>query len=1450
MKTQNLQNLIKQIKGQKEIVAALFIAVALSALTTFIYFQTPTEIADSTSGNISVDTAVDITNGFNADTAYKQSTIDWRKEVKPTQRDVPSSGYVIERIDVAKQDYVRGSLQLPDGWTVQYSTSAAGTPENNIVWQSTEPPEGQVVTFLKLSTGDRDSFKPGVQTSLLKPLSNVKFDRTGYRPSKPILYNRKLYQVMMAVNIATSPSKYTLDCFDLETFLQCTGYPKYLSSTAGTTLSSSQVGDGVSTPMNFEPIIDEGQYGNEGRMYMPAQQGNNYGINCIDLRLQQNCGFTVMGASTAPTGTVNPALIAGFVQKDDRLYGHANDADKTTQTMVCFDLDLDGQGTDGLCPEYNSNTVTTARTYEISEHYGNYRTPGSHVLSGDRIYWQVNYAHAMIAPGGVSYNVSGLGQAPYGYALACFDVIARTACGTPVGGGTGFNHPLGASPTMTASGDNLFGKVRGYGSFVWKKFESNQYVDNAICTMYGMANGANPDIRCFNKDTGVFISTVGSRLPPNLMPNPNTKGWLLYPWSSAPNITTFTGSDGNLKSYFPMYSTFHESSPNPDTLNQAADPDATIKKGGTICYDWKTQAACPEFGNAIRYWHDINDGNSADVGYVNDGECTWAAGLYGDIWSFNSKTGEYPCRSSKINVDLKVAGQKFHCDGVQRAFTWDRVRLAQSSMFNYESFNVIVKNAQNGNVIKQGDIKANGFLDISDIAYAQNTELDIDVVPTILNTTPWANGNKPLVSGILNADEVQYCYKTKVKDKCNIKDVATSSLTNVSTETDTLASDQASVVPVNQPANVQCFQDLRAAPSLSKDRIPQDETFSYSVAAENKANKDPANLGDIPSSENASTARIEISLPAGVEYVSASPAGATRVDNKVIWENRSVPAAESRTFTVNLKSSPTVASLNSARPLANVLYAATVEQPAVIQSTITYSGDNQPSDNTSSTTVTLVAETTEEPAGGVDEEPRPEDFVNIPLSTGSGSNGPTGPDGRATVTPSLIRNILPPRFADQAEQFFKIVNSAIQPIPSNVAVAIPYASIAFLGAFAVIYLYQGIQEANSRRRLLALQKRYKRTDELRKNYIDMTSHYLNTPIAKMQTTLDYLVSTKSITANSVSAAKQRIARLNQHAKMLLGSTEVSGADSKTFASNISKRSSLFGPGTLVPMAGVLLVTLIINALFVWADKYDATVATLVIQSSFYVLSAAALFVAYNRFRTQKYATEATVQQINLEKQLTQSQSNFIANSSKTLEDDLLELDHLATTLTNVPKSEGFTNGVRSLKDAVAKLGYLNSLTSHAIVPTIPNQTIKDLAYEVINSLKAYADERHIGLDVVIEPGLTVLVDIDGFKQLLESTVHNAIKFSNPSGNVDVNIARHDKDNVKITVKDNGAGIPKDKLGQIFEPFGRATDSKQYDYEGIGLDLYMDKLIAEQCGGSIAIDSATGKGTTVTIILPS
>jgi two-component system phosphate regulon sensor histidine kinase PhoR len=105
------------------------------------------------------------------------------------------------------------------------------------------------------------------------------------------------------------------------------------------------------------------------------------------------------------------------------------------------------------------------------------------------------------------------------------------------------------------------------------------------------------------------------------------------------------------------------------------------------------------------------------------------------------------------------------------------------------------------------------------------------------------------------------------------------------------------------------------------------------------------------------------------------------------------------------------------------------------------------------------------------------------------------------------------------------------------------------------------------------------------------------------------------------------------------------------------------------------------------------------------------------------------------------------------------------------------------------------------------------------------------------------------QELIYNLLDNAVKYSNPGGTVFLR-AESDGDSVRISVADQGAGIPSDDLPRIFERFYRADKSRSSEQSGTGLGLSIVKHIAQLHGGSVDAKSELGKGTTITLTLPA
>lgn len=117
---------------------------------------------------------------------------------------------------------------------------------------------------------------------------------------------------------------------------------------------------------------------------------------------------------------------------------------------------------------------------------------------------------------------------------------------------------------------------------------------------------------------------------------------------------------------------------------------------------------------------------------------------------------------------------------------------------------------------------------------------------------------------------------------------------------------------------------------------------------------------------------------------------------------------------------------------------------------------------------------------------------------------------------------------------------------------------------------------------------------------------------------------------------------------------------------------------------------------------------------------------------------------------------------------------------------------------------------------------------------------------------SIVTDPARLRQCLLNLVSNAIKFTE-QGSVKISahhISRENKSFVEFGVSDTGIGIPKDKLGSIFEAFTQADGSTTRKYGGTGLGLTITRQLACLMGGDIIVESELGKGSTFKLLIPA
>ena len=146
--------------------------------------------------------------------------------------------------------------------------------------------------------------------------------------------------------------------------------------------------------------------------------------------------------------------------------------------------------------------------------------------------------------------------------------------------------------------------------------------------------------------------------------------------------------------------------------------------------------------------------------------------------------------------------------------------------------------------------------------------------------------------------------------------------------------------------------------------------------------------------------------------------------------------------------------------------------------------------------------------------------------------------------------------------------------------------------------------------------------------------------------------------------------------------------------------------------------------------------------------------------------------------------------------------------------------------------------------------LASLSNELERAFDVLARQREITFRVQCCSGLPdeVSWDLDRIHEVLGNLLSNAFKFTPRGGSVELAFEPADRD-VRITVRDTGAGIPRDQLPRIFDKFYQADNQRAAGAAGTGLGLAIAKQIVDAHGGTITCDSTPGVGTTFTITLP-
>lgn len=183
------------------------------------------------------------------------------------------------------------------------------------------------------------------------------------------------------------------------------------------------------------------------------------------------------------------------------------------------------------------------------------------------------------------------------------------------------------------------------------------------------------------------------------------------------------------------------------------------------------------------------------------------------------------------------------------------------------------------------------------------------------------------------------------------------------------------------------------------------------------------------------------------------------------------------------------------------------------------------------------------------------------------------------------------------------------------------------------------------------------------------------------------------------------------------------------------------------------------------------------------------------------------------------------------------IDH---AIENLNRLRGLVNNI--LDQAQIQAGALELKEKLFNLPTLFEKT-----HQLLDTL---LKQKQLDYSLNIAPDVPFQIkgDPDRLHQVLVNLVGNAIKFTREGG-INVKVFLLNKDNLAIEVADTGAGIPDERLPDIFEAFRRGSDYAQREQQGAGLGLSITREIITRMGGEISVASTLGVGSTFTVSIP-
>jgi len=240
----------------------------------------------------------------------------------------------------------------------------------------------------------------------------------------------------------------------------------------------------------------------------------------------------------------------------------------------------------------------------------------------------------------------------------------------------------------------------------------------------------------------------------------------------------------------------------------------------------------------------------------------------------------------------------------------------------------------------------------------------------------------------------------------------------------------------------------------------------------------------------------------------------------------------------------------------------------------------------------------------------------------------------------------------------------------------------------------------------------------------------------------------------------------------------------------------------------------------------------------------------------RLGTVAVFHDVTELRRLESMRRDFVANVSHELKTPLTAIRGFAETLVSadVPPADVakylpvILRHAERLSNLIEDLLELSRIESRKGPLRVGPVDVARVAASIMAGMEPQLRARSLDVKLVAEDAPPALADRGALEQILTNLLDNAAKYSHPGGHVEVRVGS-EGDSVRVDVRDDGIGIPKQDLPRIFERFYRVEKARSRDLGGTGLGLAIVKHLVQALGGEIHVASEVGRGSSFCFLLP-